>query len=91
MPQFIFSTAMTANQLGLNPLSGWQYEYLPWPAQVILLVRATTVEPASPFIVEAKPSGNALLFRAAGPLALRRANSTPRLIAGLLLQVIASN
>jgi hypothetical protein len=42
MPQFIFSTAMTANQLGLNPLSGWQYEYLPWPAQVILLSRSTT-------------------------------------------------
>ncbi len=33
---------MTANQLGLNPLAGWQYEYLPWPAAVILLVRSTT-------------------------------------------------
>jgi hypothetical protein len=43
MPTFVFSTAMTANQLGLNPLSGWQYEFLPWPAQVILLVRATDV------------------------------------------------
>ncbi len=43
MPQFVFSTLMTANQLGLNPLSGWQYEYLPWPAQVILLVRSSTV------------------------------------------------
>jgi len=42
MPQFPFSTAMTANQLGLNPLSGWQYEYVPWPASVILLVRSTT-------------------------------------------------
>src|SRR5713101_5124833 len=42
MPQFTWSTAMTANQLGLNPLSGWQYEYLPWPAQVIILARATT-------------------------------------------------
>src|SRR5260370_9702837 len=42
MPQFIFSTAMTANQLGLNPLSGWQYEYIPWPAQILLLVRSTT-------------------------------------------------
>lgn len=42
MPQFIWSTAMTANQLGLNPLSGWQYEYLPWPAQVLMLVRSTT-------------------------------------------------
>lgn len=41
MPQLVFSTAMTANQLGLNPLSGWQYEYLPWPAQIVLLVRAT--------------------------------------------------
>jgi len=41
MPQLVWSTAMTANQLGLNPLSGWQYEYLPWPAKVILLVRAT--------------------------------------------------
>jgi hypothetical protein len=27
----------------LNPLSGWQYEYLPWPAAIILLVRATDV------------------------------------------------
>lgn len=42
MPQFTWSTAMTANQLGLNPLSGWQYEYLPWPASVSLLVRSTT-------------------------------------------------
>lgn len=43
MPQFTWSTALTANQLGLNPLSGWQYEYLPWPAQVLVLVRSTDV------------------------------------------------
>jgi hypothetical protein len=42
MPQFVWSTLMTANQLGLNPLSGWQYEYIPYPAQVIILVRSTT-------------------------------------------------
>jgi hypothetical protein len=41
MPQFPFSQALTANQVGFNPLSGWQYEYLPWPASCILLVRAT--------------------------------------------------
>jgi hypothetical protein len=41
MPQLVFSQALTANQLGFNPVSGWQYEYLPWPAQVIILVRAT--------------------------------------------------
>lgn len=42
MPQLNFSTAMVANQLGLNPASGWQYEYLPWPAHVLLLLRSTT-------------------------------------------------
>ena len=41
MPQFTFSQALTANQLGFNPLSGWQYEYLPWPASILLLIRAT--------------------------------------------------
>src|SRR6267378_2566511 len=41
MPQLSFSQALTANQLGFNPLAGWQYEYLPWPAQILLLVRAT--------------------------------------------------
>jgi len=43
MPQFPFSNSLTANQLGFNPLSGWQYEYLPWPASIILLVRTTAV------------------------------------------------
>src|SRR5258708_16375870 len=42
MPQYLFSNAMTAKQLGLNALAGWQYEYLPWPASVLLLVRSTT-------------------------------------------------
>jgi hypothetical protein len=42
MPQFPFSQVMTANQVGFNPLSGWQYEYMPWPAQILMLVRSTT-------------------------------------------------
>ena len=42
MPALIWSTAMTANQLGLNPLSGWQYEYVPYASAVTLLQRATT-------------------------------------------------
>jgi hypothetical protein len=41
LPQLNFSQALTANQLGFNPAAGWQYEYLPWPAQIIILVRAT--------------------------------------------------
>lgn len=43
MPQLRFSTLVAANAIGVNPLAGWQYEYLPWPAQVILLLRATAV------------------------------------------------
>lgn len=41
---FPFSQALTANQLGFNPLSGSQYEFLPEgiPHQLKLLVRATT-------------------------------------------------
>lgn len=43
MPQLTFSNAMTANQLGYNPISGWQFEYVPYPAAVKMLLRATDV------------------------------------------------
>jgi hypothetical protein len=43
MPQFPFSQALTANQLGFNPLSGWQYEWTPYPCSVLLLIRSTGV------------------------------------------------
>lgn len=47
MPALTFSNAMTANQLGYNPLDGWQFETVPyqWPngAAVKLLVRGTDV------------------------------------------------
>ena len=42
MPTFTWSTAMTANQLGLNPRAGWQYEYIPRPSKVSILLRSTT-------------------------------------------------
>jgi hypothetical protein len=46
MPALPYSRAMTANQLGDNPLTGWQYEYVPqayrFGAQVIISQRATT-------------------------------------------------
>lgn len=41
MPVFKFSQTLTANQTGFNPLSGWQYEYLPWRAAVKILMRTT--------------------------------------------------
>lgn len=43
MPQLVFSTSLAANALAVNPIAGWQYEYLPWPAQIILLMRAAAV------------------------------------------------
>jgi len=42
MPSFTFSTLMAANGT-IRPLDGWQYEYLPWPAEVQVLARATAV------------------------------------------------
>lgn len=41
MPAFSFSTAMTANGT-ITPLSDWQYEQVPYPAAVKVIVRATT-------------------------------------------------
>jgi len=43
MPQLPYSTTLAGNALGVNPISGWQYEYLPWPAHVILMQRAVVV------------------------------------------------
>lgn len=46
MPAFPYSRAMTANQLGDNPLQGWQFEYVPAAyvrgAAVSVMQRATT-------------------------------------------------
>lgn len=46
MPALPFTLGLTANQLGANPLAGWQYEYVPaaWSNGAVakLLARATT-------------------------------------------------
>lgn len=46
MPSFIFSQALTANQIGFNPLTGWQFQRVPNAfragAYVAVLQRATT-------------------------------------------------
>ncbi len=72
MPQFVFSTAMTANQLGLNPLSGWQYEYLPWPAAVLILVRSTGVSNRITVFSGSETIQERTRFRAAELLVQRR-------------------
>jgi len=46
MPAFRFSQALTANQAGFNPLTGWQFQRVPnaWTrgAYVTVITRATT-------------------------------------------------
>jgi len=42
MPSFIFSQSVAAGAT-FNPLTGWQYQYLPWPAEVTVLSRATAI------------------------------------------------
>lgn len=42
MPQFPYSQALTANQLGFDPLTSWQYRYVPSRSLVQLWVRSTT-------------------------------------------------
>ena len=42
MPSFTFSSIMPANGV-VRPLDGWQYEYLPWPAEVLVMARSTDV------------------------------------------------
>lgn len=48
MPSFIWSDALTANQLGQNPIAGWQFERVPSSfaggAYVSVLQRATTAD-----------------------------------------------
>ena len=39
MPSFIFSQSVAAGA-SFNPLVAWQYQYLPWPAEVSVLARA---------------------------------------------------
>lgn len=41
MPSFIISTALAANG-SATPVTGWQFEFLPWDAACRLLERATT-------------------------------------------------
>jgi len=42
MPSFTFSQIFTANGT-VRPLDGWQYEYLPWAAEVMVMARSTDV------------------------------------------------
>ena len=43
MPSFIFSQSVAAGAT-FRPLTAWQYQYLPWPAEVSVMARATAVD-----------------------------------------------
>lgn len=53
MPSFRFNISLAANGQDSTALQGWQYEYLPWPAAVEVIDRATTSD-----VVTAKTSGS---------------------------------
>ncbi len=53
MPTFRFNVTLAANGQSSAALQGWQYEYLPWPAAVTVLDRATTAA-----VVTSKTSGS---------------------------------
>jgi len=61
MPSFIFSQSVAAGAT-FNPLVGWQYQYLPWPAEITVLARATAIAMVQVFtsgsetIVEESPT-----------------------------------
>jgi len=42
MPSFIWTQSIAAGAT-FEPLTGWQYVYLPWPAEVSVLSRAAAV------------------------------------------------
>jgi len=42
MPSFTFTSSVAAGAT-YRPLEGWQYQYLPWAAEVTVLARATAV------------------------------------------------
>jgi len=43
MPSFTFSQLVLTGAT-FRPLEGWQYQYLPWPAEVTVLARATAID-----------------------------------------------
>jgi len=55
MPMFTFKQALTANGT-YEPLSGWQYEYLPFPALVEISTNATDAN-----VVQTVSSGSDML------------------------------
>jgi hypothetical protein len=72
MPQLPFSTALTANQKGYNPIAGWQFEFVPFPGNILLMVRATGTS-----VVMTVYSGSETIMERAAVQAGGTAGTTP--------------
>ncbi len=58
MPQKQGTVAIAAGAVNPNILSGWQYEYLPWPARLKLIMNAEAVTTAGAFQLATIYSGS---------------------------------
>jgi len=58
MPHKQGATSIAAGAVNPNILSGWQYEYLPWPARLKLIMNAEAVTTAGAFQLATVFSGS---------------------------------
>jgi hypothetical protein len=66
MPQKQGSISIAAGAINANLLSGWQYEYLPWPARLKLLMTAETPTTAGSYQLATIFSGSETIQEESG-------------------------
>lgn len=71
MPSFIFSNSVAAGATD-TPLTGWQYVYLPWPAEVTVMARSTAID-----MVQTYTSGSETIVEESPVQAGGTAGTTP--------------
>ncbi len=75
MPTFRFQVVLAANGQSSAALQGWQYQYLPWPASVTVIDRATTAD-----VVAVKTSGSETIVEESPVQAGGTAGVTPAVL-----------
>ena len=64
MPSFTFLSPALTLGVAYNPLIGWQYEYLPFPAAVKLVVNSPQTTPATDRVTLSITSGSEQIMEA---------------------------
>jgi hypothetical protein len=85
MPLINFAQAMTANGT-YEPLTGSQYEYLPWPAAIEIAFNAAVTEEA----VATVSSGSDILMEEAPVPVVTVANQPPKYDEAMLTDIAAA-